>query len=78
MTFETTAEYSKRGFSPTLPFLRESAIPDTACACIFVNFRSTSYHVLESLEKKLNDIRSDIDVIHIHGNLSKEEKFWLT
>jgi superfamily II DNA helicase RecQ len=43
---------------------------------IFCNSRAKSVHYASELERKLNEIGNETDVIVIHGGLNKHKKFW--
>jgi len=45
-------------------------------AVIFCNSRHQSQHFRDHLESKLNQLKLNIDVLHINGSLHKTVKFW--
>lgn len=45
--------------------------------CVFTASRGKSHHLLTNLERKLNEKQLNVDVIHVHGFLKSEEKFYL-
>ena len=49
---------------------------DKGCVCVFVGSKNPSYHILTELARKLNEALSTVDVIHVHGSLDKNEKYW--
>ena len=73
MEFHCSSEFTRR-LDKVVTFVQED---DTHAACVFVGSKSKSHHLLTELERKLNDALLTVDVIHVHGSLSKEEKFWL-
>ena len=50
---------------------------DTGFVCIFCSSRRKSHHILVGMERKLNEKLIAVDVIHVHGYLKSEEKFYL-
>ena len=73
MQFLCSQEYTKE-LNTVVDFVKDD---DIHSACVFVGSKSRSHTLLEKLEKKLNAALLTIDVIHVHGSLSKEEKYWL-
>ena len=49
---------------------------DEGCVCVFVGSKDRSYHILAELERKLNEALQTVDVMHVHGSLDKNEKYW--
>jgi len=45
-------------------------------AVIFCNSRHQSQHLRDHLERKLNELQLNVDVLHINGLLHKTDKFW--
>ena len=43
---------------------------------LFTNARTCAITLLQSMESKLNDSGVWCDVLVVHGNLDKNEKFW--
>ena len=74
MTFACSAEYTKR-LDTVVTFVQDN---DDKCVCIFMGSRNASHTILSNLEKKLNEneVASKVDVMHVHGHLDKNEKFW--
>jgi len=50
---------------------------DSGFVCVFTSSREKSHHLLKNLERKLNEKQINVDVIHVHGYLKSEEKFYL-
>jgi hypothetical protein len=48
----------------------------TKSAVVFCNSRRQSQHFCDHLERKLNKMKLNMDVIHINGSLHKIDKFW--
>ena len=44
-------------------------------AVVFCNSRRQSQHFHDNLERKLNEMKLNVDVIHINGSLHKTDKF---
>ena len=51
---------------------------DGECSFVFANSRSLTHNLAAALEKKLDEEKLFLcDIVHIHGKLTKEEKFIL-
>ena len=72
MLFSCSGEFTKR-LDEVVTFVQEN---DDKCVCIFIGSRSSSFDVLKNLERKLNEDGCSVDVMHVHGHLDKNEKFW--
>ena len=78
--------YIKMGFDVTgdigqiaLPILVKKLREDkTMYACIFVNFRSETVKWGGVLEEQIADAKMDVDVLEVHGDMDKHEKFAFT
>ena len=73
MEFKCSSEYT-RSLNQVVDFIKND---DDHYVCVFVGSKAKSHHVLEKLEYKLNEALSKVDVIHVHGSLHKDEKYWL-
>ena len=73
MEFLCSSQYT-RNLDKVVTFMKED---DTHAACVFVGSKAKSHHLLHELERKLDEALLTVDVIHVHGSLSKEEKYWL-
>jgi superfamily II DNA/RNA helicase len=65
--------YVAKGLTYVARFL-EDHLSDSAV--IFCNSRWQSQHFCDRLEQKLNELKLNLDVIHINGSLHKIDKFW--
>ena len=45
-------------------------------AVVFCNSRRQSQHFHDNLERKLNEMKLNVDIIHINSSLHKTDKFW--
>ncbi len=54
-------------------FIRDNP---SASAVVFCNSRKQSQHLRGQLEHKLNELKLNIDVMHINGTLHKIDRFW--
>jgi len=66
-------DYVKVGHEILLDFLTSDNVGKAVCFC---NLRAKSFHYVHEMERKLNDAGHEIDYFHIHGMLTKYEKFW--
>ena len=69
MEFLCSSQYT-RNLDKVVTFMKED---DTHAACVFVGSKAKSHHLLHELERKLDEALLTVDVIHVHGSLSKEE-----
>ena len=65
--------YVSKGLTLVSKFLRDHPVKS---AVIFCNSRHQSWHFRDHLERKLNELKLNIDVLHINGSLHKTDKFW--
>ena len=65
--------YVSKGLSLVSEFLRDHPMKS---AVIFCNSRHQSQHFRDHLECKLNELKLNVDVLHINGSLHKTDKFW--
>ena len=65
--------YVSKGLTLVSEFLRDHT---TKSAVIFCNSRHQSQHFRDHLERKLNELQLNVDVLHINGSLHKTDKFW--
>ena len=64
---------STKGLTLVSEFLRDHTAKS---AVIFCNSHHQSQHVRDHLERKLNKLQLNVDVLHINGSLHKMDKFW--
>ncbi len=62
-----------KGLSLVAKFLQENPSLSTV---VFCNLRKQSQHFRDHLERKLDEMQLNIDVIHINGMLHKIDKYW--
>jgi superfamily II DNA helicase RecQ len=65
--------YVSKGLTLVSKFLRDHPMK---IAVIFCNSRHQSQHFWDHLERKLNELKLNNDVLHINGLLHKTDKFW--
>jgi len=65
--------YVNKGLQQAADFLKDN---DESKVAIFCNSKAKSFHYLSEFELKLDASGVKPDVIHIHGDLDKHEKFW--
>jgi superfamily II DNA helicase RecQ len=65
--------YVSKGLTLASEFLRDHTAKS---AVIFCNSRHQSQHFWDLLERKLNKLQLNVDVLHINGSLHKTDKFW--
>ena len=66
------SDYIRLGHQLILDFLSER----TGKVVSFCNSKYKSFHYVSEAERKCDEANIDSDAIHIHGSLSKHEKFW--
>jgi hypothetical protein len=66
-------QFVSRGLTMIAEFIRANP---TKSVVVFCNSRRQSQHFRDHLERKLNKMKLNIDVIHINGSLHKIDKFW--
>jgi hypothetical protein len=66
-------QYVSKGLSEVVKFLQENPSSSTV---LFCNSCKQSQHYRDNLKRKLNEMKLNIDVIHINGSLHKVDKFW--
>ena len=66
-------QFVSRGLTMIAEYI--SANP-TKSAVVFCNSRRQSQHFRDHLERKLNEMKLNVDVIHINRSLHKTDKFW--
>ena len=67
------AQYVSRGLSEAAIFLQDHPSSSATTLC---NSRKQSQHFRDNLERKLNKMKLNVDVLHINGALHKVDKFW--
>ena len=72
MSFRCSSNYTKR-LDTVRDFIRDD---DVHYACVFIDSKARSMKVLKELERKLDESLLKIDVVHVHGSLDKNEKYW--
>jgi hypothetical protein len=65
--------YVSKGLTLVSEFLRDHTAKS---AVKFCNSHHQSQHVRDHLERKLNKLQLNVDVLHINGLLHKMDKFW--
>jgi superfamily II DNA/RNA helicase len=65
--------YVSKGLTLVSEFLRDHPVKS---AVIFYNSRHQSQHFWDHLERKLNQLKLTVDVLHFNGSLHKPDKFW--
>ena len=75
MTFEATGDIGQKAYPQLVQRLKGDT---TAYACVFVNFRSETVKWAKVLEDQLSDASMSTDVLQIHGEMDKHEKFAFT
>jgi len=65
--------YVSKGLTLVFKFLRDHPVRS---AVIFFNSRHQSQHFWDHLERKLNQFKLNVNVLHINGALHKTDKFW--
>jgi len=66
-------QFVSKGLTKIAEFIQENP---TKSAVVFCNSRRQSHHFRDNLERKLNEMKLNVDVIHINGSLHKTDKFW--
>ncbi len=66
-------QYISKGLTLVSQFLRDNP---SASAVIFCNSLKQLQHLCDRLEHKLNELKLNVDVMHINGTLHKMDKFW--
>jgi hypothetical protein len=66
-------QFISRGLTMIAEFIR---VNPTKSAVVFCNSWRQSQHFRDNLERKLNEMKLNVDVIHINGSLHKTDKFW--
>jgi superfamily II DNA/RNA helicase len=66
-------QFILRGLTMIVDFIRTNS---TKSAVVFCNSRRQSQHLRDNLESKLNEMKLNVNVIHINGSLHKTNKFW--
>ena len=72
MEFRCSADYTKR-LDDVVDFGRDD---DVHFACVFIGSKNKSLKVRLELERKLDEALLKIDIVHVHGSLSSDEKYW--
>ena len=67
------SDYARTGLKQVVEFLHKN--PDRSTV-LFTNARARAETLTRQLEAKLNEAHVNADVIVVHGNLDKNEKFW--
>ncbi len=65
--------YVSKGLTLVSEFLRDHPLKS---AVIFCNSWHQSQHFRDHLERKLNELKLNVNVLHINGSLHKTDKFW--
>ena len=63
----------KKGISILASYLRDH---DTGKVVLFCNSKVKSFQYVADLERKLDEAKESADILHIQGDLHKQEKFW--
>ena len=66
------SDFVRVGHERIIHFLKSE---DGKAVC-FCNSKFKSFHYVHEMERKLDEAGEDIDCFHIHGSLTKYEKFW--
>ena len=66
-------QFVLRGLTMIAEFIHANP---TKSAVVFCNSRRQSQHFRDHLERKLNKMKLNVDVIHINGSLHKTDKIW--
>ena len=66
-------QFVSKGLTLLAKFIRDNQL---SSAVVFCNYRKQSQHFRDHLEWKLNELKLNVDVIHINGSLHKTDKFW--
>ena len=65
-----------------ISYVKARCVVDASCLClpvaatVFCNSRRQSQNFRDHLERKLNEMKLNVDIIHINGSLHKTDKFW--
>ena len=69
----TKGQFVSKGLTLLAEFIRDNL---SSSAVLFCNSRQQSQHFRDNLERELNNMKLNVDVIHINGSLHKTDKFW--
>jgi len=72
MDFRCSADYTKR-LDDVVTF---GGADDVHFACVFIGSKNKSLKIRTELERKLDEALLHIDIVHVHGSLSSDEKYW--
>ena len=67
------APYDSKGLSEAVKFIQDHP---SSSATIFCNSRKQSQHFLDNLKRKPNEMKLNVNVLHINGTLHKVDEFW--
>lgn len=74
--------YTLKGMARVVGVLTNSVVGEdhanNECVLVLVSTKTLATHLVQYLEDKLNKIRCSVDVVCVHGDLSKFEKFEFT
>ena len=71
--FSAKGLYVSNGLTLVSKYLRDYPVKS---AVIFCNSQHQSQHFWDHLERKLNQLKLNVDVLHINVSLHKTDKFW--
>ncbi len=66
-------QFVSKGLTLLAEFIRDNP---SYSAVLFCNSWRQSQHFWDHLKRKLNEVKLNVDVIHINGSLHKTDKFW--
>ena len=72
-TITNASGFVKLGMTNVVEFLKAN---EESKVVIFCNSKAKSFHYVSELERKLDEAKMGADLIHIHGDLNKHDKFW--
>ena len=73
MEFHCTRSHTKR-LDSVVSFVKNDTTP---FACVCIPSKIASFNLPDNLVRELKKALLQVDVIHVHGSLAKEEKYWL-
>ena len=71
--FSAKGLYVSKGLTLVSEYLRDYPVKS---AVIFCNSRHQSQHFRDHLERKLNQLKLNVNVLHINVSLHETDKFW--
>jgi superfamily II DNA helicase RecQ len=66
-------QFVSKGLTLLAEFIRDN---QSSSVVVFCNSRKQSQKFWDNLERKLNEMKLNVDVIHINGSLHKTDKYW--